>query len=140
MCRDRDACQLNWLGSNELRIDSLLLLSLVVRRELIEELTIHLHERFEHVVDEGNDRLVPVLLRDAVQCREHYGKDHIRVLLDQTHDVFIVPVVQRPFSHLQQVRVLYSSAHNKYFYSASYNKYYCTHSSITSTSTVLIHS
>ena len=115
-----------------LSIDSLLLLSLVVRRELIEELTIHLHERLEHVVDEGNDRLVPVLLRDAVQCREHYGKDHIRVLLDQTHDVFIVPVVQRPFSHLQQVRVLYSFARNKYFY--------CNQPPTTSTSTVLFHS
>ena len=50
----------------ELQACLLGLLQFVVGRQLIEELVVHLHERFEHVVDERQNRLVPVLLRHPV--------------------------------------------------------------------------
>ena len=42
----------------------LLSISLVGGREVIEEATVHLHEGLEHVVDQGDDSLVPVLFTD----------------------------------------------------------------------------
>lgn len=36
---------------------------------------------------------VPVLFGDPVQAGEHDGQDDTGVLLDQTHDVLVVPVV-----------------------------------------------
>ena len=75
-------------------------LALVVGGELVEELVVELHERLEDAVDERDDRLVPVLLRDAVERWEHDGQHHVAVLLDQRHDVLVVPVVERPLGHL----------------------------------------
>ena len=79
---------------------SLLPLALVVGGELVEELVVELHERLEDAVDERDDRLVPVLLRDAVERREHDRQNHVAVLLDQAHYVLVIPVVQRSLRHL----------------------------------------
>lgn len=46
------------------------------------------------------DSRVPVFFGDPVQTCEHYRKNHIGVLLNQTHDVLIIPVVQSSLSHL----------------------------------------
>lgn len=70
-----------------------LALSLVGGSQVIKEFAVHLHERLEHVVDERHYRLVPVLLADAVQCREHNWHDHLIVLLHQTHYVLVIPEV-----------------------------------------------
>lgn len=46
------------------------------------------------------DSRVPVLFGDPVEAGEHDGQDDAGVLLDQTHDVLVVPVVQGPLRHL----------------------------------------
>lgn len=43
---------------------------------------------------------VPVLFGDPVQAGEHDGQDDAGVLLDQTHYVLVVPVVQSSLCHL----------------------------------------
>ena len=43
----------------------LLSVGLIAGREVVEQPRVHLHERLQHVVDEGHDRLVPVLLTDS---------------------------------------------------------------------------
>ena len=82
---------------------TILLLSfgLVVGCEFIKELAIDFHERFEYVVDQRHNCLVPVLLGDPIESRKHDRQDNGRVLLYQTHDVLVVPVIQSPLSHLQ---------------------------------------
>ena len=76
-------------------------LVLVVRRQFLEQRAVHLHECLEDVVDQGQDGLVPVLLRDAKQCWKHDGHDDGLVLFDQTREVLVVPQKQRTFRHLQ---------------------------------------
>lgn len=44
---------------------------------------------------------VPVLFRDPIQAGEHDGQDDVGVLLDKTHDVLVIPVVQRSLRHLR---------------------------------------
>lgn len=46
--------------------------------------------------------LVPVGLGVAVQGWEHDGQNLGCVVTDQTHDVLIIPVVQRSLRHLQR--------------------------------------
>lgn len=77
-------------------------LRLVGRGEVVKQPWVHLHEGLEHVVDERHDGLVPVLLGDAVQRGEHDRHDHLVVLLDQGHDVLVVPEVQRALSDLEK--------------------------------------
>ena len=47
---------------------------------------------------------VPVLFGDPVEAGEHDGQDDAGVLLDQTHDVLVVPVVQSSFCNLRHGR------------------------------------
>lgn len=54
------------------------------------------------------DSRVPVFFGDPVQTCEHYRKNHIRVLLNQTHDVLIIPVVQSSLSHLEHVHIIWT--------------------------------
>ncbi len=75
-------------------------LGLVVGGEFVEQLRVDLHEGFEDVVNERDDGLVPVLLGDAVETREHDGQDDGRVLLDQRRHVVVVPVQQGPLRNL----------------------------------------
>lgn len=81
---------------------SLLSLRLVAGGQLVEQLRVHLHERFQHIVDKGDDRLVPVLLADSVQSREHDRHDDSVVVLDQRHRVLIVPKVECPLGDLKR--------------------------------------
>lgn len=39
------------------------------------------------------DLLVPVTFGVLVKCREHYREDSGSIITDQTHDVFIVPII-----------------------------------------------
>ncbi len=43
-----------------------------------------------------------MLFGDPVETGKHDRQDDTRVLLNQTHDVLIVPVVQGSFCHLKQ--------------------------------------
>ena len=43
---------------------------------------------------------VPVLFGDPVEAGEHDGQDDAGVLLDQTHDVLVVPVVESSLCNL----------------------------------------
>lgn len=43
---------------------------------------------------------VPVLFGDPIETSKHDGQDDTGVLLYQTHDVLIVPVIQGSLSHL----------------------------------------
>ena len=88
------------LSSNTKRNYRPLSLCLVVGGELIKQFAVHLHEGFEDVIDQGHDGLVPVVLGDAVESREHDGQHSVAVLVDEVHDVLIVPEVQRPLCHL----------------------------------------
>ncbi len=56
--------------------------------------------------ESGFDSRVPVFFGDPVQTCEHYRKNHIRVLLNQTHDVLIIPVVQSSLSHLEHIHTI----------------------------------
>ena len=69
-------------------------LRLVVGSEFVEQFPIHLHEGLEDVVDEGHDRLVPMILGNLVQRREHDRHHHARVLFDHRHDVLVVPKIE----------------------------------------------
>ena len=51
-------------------------------------------------VSRTGDSRVPVFFGDPVEAGEHDGQDDAGVLLDQTHDVLVVPVVESPLSHL----------------------------------------
>ena len=84
--------------------NSLLTLSLVIGGKLIKKLAVHLHESLQDVVDQGDNGLVPVLLGDAVQGGEHDGQHHVAVLLNQVHDVLIVPEVQSSLCNLKKTR------------------------------------
>ena len=55
----------------------------VVGRQFVEQLAIHLHERLQHIVDQGDYCLVPMLLADAVKCREHDRHDVRTAVLNQ---------------------------------------------------------
>jgi len=46
--------------------------------------------------------LVPVLLGNAVERGEHDGHDDLVVLLDQGHDVFVIPKIQSPLCNLEK--------------------------------------
>lgn len=82
---------------------SLLPFRLIASGELVEQFGIHLHECLKHVVDECYDSLIPVLLADSIQCREHYGHYHMIIFFHQWHYVFVVPKVKRSFSHLKKI-------------------------------------
>lgn len=88
---------LNWLN----RLYLLLSLRFVICSQIIKQFTVHLHEGFKYIIDKGYDRLVPVLFRYLVQCRKHDWQNNARILLYQTDDVIVVPIVQRPFRHLK---------------------------------------
>uniref|UniRef100_A0A1I8ILM0 Cyclic nucleotide-binding domain-containing protein n=1 Tax=Macrostomum lignano TaxID=282301 RepID=A0A1I8ILM0_9PLAT len=75
-------------------------LLLIADRALVEQLLIHLHEQLERIVNQSVNCLVPVLL-GSVQCREHDRHGQGGIVGHQGQDVLIVPVVQRPFSHLE---------------------------------------
>lgn len=77
-----------------------LLLNLVLVRALVKQLLVHLHEELESVVDEAVNGLVPVGLAVLVQGGEHDRQNHSSVVVDQRHDVFIVPVVERTLCNL----------------------------------------
>lgn len=80
---------------------SLLSLSLVRGGELVEQFAVHLHEGFEHIVDESDNRLIPVLLADTIESREHDWHNHVVIFFYQRHYVLIVPEVESTFSHLR---------------------------------------
>ncbi len=65
------------------------------------------------------DSRVPVFFGDPVQTCEHYRKNHIRVLLNQTHDVLIIPVVQSSLSHLEHHNTAHNMMHNLFVLSIS---------------------
>ena len=48
--------------------------------------------------------LVPMSFWVLIQCRKHYGQNCAYIVTDQTHDVFIVPIIQSPLCHLCQVQ------------------------------------
>ena len=73
----------------------------VVGSEFLKQRAVHLHKRLEDVVDQRQDCLIPVLLRDAEQRREHDRHHNRLVLLDQAREVLVVPQKQRPLRHLQ---------------------------------------
>lgn len=87
-------------------------LRFVAGGEVVEELGVHLHEGLEHVVDEGDYRLVPVLFADAVEGREHDRHYHVVVLLHQRHDVLVVPEVEGALGHLkiEQFSLIHTSS------------------------------
>ena len=48
--------------------------------------------------------LVPVRLRVFVQGRKHDGQNHGGVFCEETHDVLVIPVVERAFGDLRERR------------------------------------
>lgn len=76
---------------------------LIADGELVEQLRVHLHEGLEHVVDQRDDGLVPVLLGYAVEGGEHDRHDDVVVLLHQGHYVLVVPEIQGPLCHLNTI-------------------------------------
>lgn len=48
----------------------------------------------------GRHSRVPVLFGDPVEAGKHDGQDDAGVLLDQAHDVLVVPVVQSSLCNL----------------------------------------
>ena len=57
--------------------DLLLSLSLIGGCQLVEQFRVHLHKGFENIVDKSDNRLIPVLLANAIEGWEHdwhYGR------------------------------------------------------------------
>ena len=73
----------------------------VVGREFVKQFPVHLHERFENVVDESDDGLIPMIFRYLVQRSEHDGHHDARVLFNHRHDVFVVPKIESALGHLR---------------------------------------
>ena len=63
--------------------------------------------------------LVPVLLWYSVEAVEHDGDDDVRVLLNETDNVLVVPEVKCTLSNLKasthtHIKYMYSSLHDQY--------------------------
>lgn len=43
---------------------------------------------------------IPMFFGNPIKTGKHDGKDDIRVFFYQTHDVFIIPIIECPFCHL----------------------------------------
>ena len=66
---------------------------LVARRKIIEQFRIHFHISLQNIIDQCNNGLIPVLLADAIERREHNGHNNCIILFNQRHGVLIVPKV-----------------------------------------------
>lgn len=86
--------------------DSLLPFRLIAGSKFIEKFAVHFHEGFENVVNEGHDRLVPMLFTYSVQCREHDSHNYVIVFLDQWHNVLIIPQVKCSLSNLKKSEII----------------------------------
>ena len=84
-----------------LESDVLCSIVFVLRREFIKQLRVHLHEGLQDVVNQSNDGGIPVFLAHFIQRWKHDRKNRTAVVLDQVEDVFVVPVIQRPFRNLK---------------------------------------
>lgn len=45
---------------------------------------------------------IPMLFRNPIETGKHDGKDDVGVFFYQTHDVFIIPIIEGPFCHLPE--------------------------------------
>ncbi len=104
----------------------LLTLGLVVGGELVKEFAVDFHEGLEDVVDESDDRLVPVFLGDAVQTRKHDRQDHSGVLLDQGRHVVIIPVQQSTLCYLKATNLPISESNNRKVFFFAVDSYHWT--------------
>lgn len=55
----------------------------------------------DHSAIHAGSLLVPVTFGVLIKSREHDGEDFGSIVTDQTHDIFIVPVIQCPLSNLK---------------------------------------
>lgn len=76
----------------------------ILLRALIKQFLIHLHEQFKSIVYKPVDCFVPMALRVPVEAGKHQRNDLHRILRYQRHHVLVVPVIQRPFGHLEMRR------------------------------------
>lgn len=76
----------------------------ILLRTLIKQFLIHLHEKLKSIIYKPVYCFVPMTLRVPVQAGEHQRNDLHRVLRHQRHHVLVVPVIQRPFGHLEMRR------------------------------------
>mmetsp|Transcript_101351 Transcript_101351/g.205712 ORF Transcript_101351/g.205712 Transcript_101351/m.205712 type:complete len:292 (+) Transcript_101351:49-924(+) len=79
----------------------LLLVLAVLGRALIEQLRVCFHEQLQHVEGEPMHRAVPVLLGVVVQSADDYRKELLAILVDEFHDVVVVPEEKGALSHLE---------------------------------------
>ena len=52
--------------------------------------------------EEGREALLVPMMLALVECRECNGQDSTGVITDQTQDVLIIPVIQRPLGNLKK--------------------------------------
>mmetsp|Transcript_118593 Transcript_118593/g.342948 ORF Transcript_118593/g.342948 Transcript_118593/m.342948 type:complete len:453 (+) Transcript_118593:216-1574(+) len=78
-----------------------LLLSAVLRGALVEQLRVRLHKQLQDVERQTMDRAVPMLLRVLVQGGDDDGEQVPAVLVDELHDVVIVPEEECALGNLE---------------------------------------
>lgn len=69
--------------------------------QFVEQFRIHFHECFQHIIDQSDNGLIPMLFANAIQAREHDRHYDRIIFFNQRHGIFIVPEVQCSFSNLQ---------------------------------------
>merc|ERR1712083_200411 len=83
----------------------LLILTLLILTMLcgavIKQLRVGLHEQLQDVECEPMYRTVPMFLGVLVECPKDDGKEFTTVLVDQFHNVVIVPEEEGTLSHLK---------------------------------------
>lgn len=74
---------------------------LVIFGEFIKQHGIHLHECLENIEYQRDDSLIPMFTRYPIEGGEENRQKNFIILLNQRHQVLIVPVVESPLCNLQ---------------------------------------
>ena len=87
------------------------LVEALVRRAIIEELRVRLHDQLQHVVRQSAHTRIPVRFapraRIAVDCTDDEREEVLPVIVDEPDDLVVVPDEQRAFRDLE-VRALHT--------------------------------
>jgi hypothetical protein len=82
--------------------NSLLPFGFIARCQFIKQLRVHFHESLQNVVNERDDRLIPVFFANAIKRWKHDRHDDSIVVFNQRHRVFVIPEVKCTFGNLNE--------------------------------------
>merc|ERR1719498_2215180 len=79
----------------------LLYFSPVLGGALIKQLRVSFHQQLQNIEGEAVHSTVPMVFGVLVECTGNYGKEHFAVLVNQLHNVVIVPQEKSALGHLK---------------------------------------